>query len=211
MLPESHPDDLNPLKRVFLQEPFRDLSGSMVQLRSLVGTPMVIVMFPSFKTEDGRRSLLGIERMLSMWPERFIAIFVPYEDVETVRTAIVAEPGDMMFLFRADETGNPALVDKYADLFWDAELVAADFPLDPPQWHNVTPFYWIVDSSGTIREKLIDYSNERGVRMSELEEVLEALLGPPLPPTPATQPPERDTSVYEEEEMSPEIGEESGE
>jgi hypothetical protein len=75
-------------------------------------------------------------------------------------------------------------MDRYSEFFWDSQIISADFPLDPPSDHYTTPFYWIVDANGDIREKLIDYSDDRGVGLVEVEEVLSALLGPP-PQTPA--------------------------
>jgi len=178
VLPESHMDSEHPLKARFFQEPFRNLAGDMMQLDQLKGTPIVIVMFPSFLTEDGRRSLLGLEALQKAHQGRFRTVFVPVEDADTIRPAIVMDKEGMIFLFRAGDDGNLSLIDKYCDLFWDADIIAADFPNDPPEKHRTSPFYWVVDGSGVIREKLIDYSDARGVKLAELAEVLDALLGP---------------------------------
>ncbi len=186
VLPESHMDSGHPLKAKFFQEPFRNLAGDMMQLEQLKGTPIVIVMFPSFLTEDGRRSLLGLEALQKAHQGRFRTVFVPVEDADTIRPAIVMDKEGMIFLFRAGDDDNLSLIDKYCDLFWDADIIAADFPNDPPEKHRTSPFYWVVDASGVIREKLIDYSDARGVKLAELAEVLDALLGPPPEPGPQT-------------------------
>jgi len=177
ILPDRHADDANPLKVRFFQEPFRDLSGRMVQLENYKGTPLVIVVFPSFKTDDGRRSLVGMENLQREKENRFMTIFIPVENAETIGPSIVRDPGNMQFLFRADGSDNLSLADKYSDLFWNEELISADYPMESPSRHFVGPFYWIVDEDGIIREKLIDYSNERGVGIDEVSEVLDALLG----------------------------------
>ena len=179
VLPESHPDNSNPLKARFFQEPFRDLAGDMVQIENYVGVPLVIVIFPSFKTDDGRLSLVGMEALQRGRERQFFTIFIPVENADTIGPSIVRDPENMLFLFRANGMGNLSLADKYSSLFWNEELISADFPFDPASRHYVGPFYWIVDADGTIREKLIDYSNQRGVSVDEVGEVLDALLGPP--------------------------------
>ncbi len=181
-LPETHPDNVDLLKARFFQEPFRDLNGDMVQIDDLIGTPLVIVMFASFLTEDGKKSLLGLEAMQSDRYGQFRTIFIPFEGPELIRPSIIQAPEGMLFLFRADGSNNASLMDKYSDLFWDHEIISADFPIDPPELHHIMPFYWVVDGSGDIREKLIDYSNTRGIEITELAEVLNALIGPPPAP-----------------------------
>jgi len=178
-LPDSHTDNQNPLKSRFFQEAFRDLTGSMVQLNQMTGTPLVIAVFPSFLTDDGRRSLVGLETLQKNRTGQFKAVIIPVEGADTIRPVIMHDSEGMLFLFRAGDLDNPSLIDTYSGFFWNAELIAADFPGDPPAMHYTSPFYWIVDASGTIREKLIDYSDARGVEISELDEVLTALLGPP--------------------------------
>jgi len=178
VLPTSHPDNDSDLKNIFFQEPFRNMNGDMVQLRDLAGTPFVIVVFPSFLTEDGRASLLGIEAIQRSYGDRLKAVFIPVEDKETVAPVMKQNPGGMIFLFRDMGKGNLSLIDKYSDLFWNPDIIAADFPGDEPAAHHTSPFYWVVDADGNIREKLIDYSDTRGVGLHELVEVLKAMLGP---------------------------------
>ncbi len=184
VLPESHPDNIDPLKLRFFQEPFRNMDGEMVQIERFVGTPIIILMFPNFLTDDGRRSLLGLEALHRSRPGQFISIIIPQEDRETIEPAVQQKPDNMTILFRPGDNDNFSLIDRYSDFFWDPELIAADFPLDPPSKHHTSPFYWIVDETGAIREKLIDYSDSRGVGVVEVEQVLNALLGPPpeIPP-----------------------------
>jgi len=178
LLPESHPDNESAMKNLFFQEPFRNLNGEMVQLRDIAGTPMVLIMFPSFLTDDGRSSMLGIEAMQRSYGERMQAVFIPVEDKATVEPVLMQDPGGMLFLFRASDEGNLSLIDKYEEFFWDPDIIAADFPFDAPAAHHTSPFYWVVDAEGNIREKLIDYSDARGVGLEELAEVLDALIGP---------------------------------
>ena len=178
VLPRSHPDNESQLKDMFFQEPFRNLDNEMTQLHEHVGIPMVLIMFPSFLTDDGRTSLLGIESIQRSYPDTLRAVFIPMEDRDTIEPVLMQDPSGMMFLFRAAEGGNLSLIDKYENLFWDPDIIAADFPLDPAAAHHTSPFYWVIDADGNIREKLIDYSDARGVGLDELKEVLEALIGP---------------------------------
>jgi hypothetical protein len=207
-LPDAHPDNANPLKVRFFQEPFRDLAGNMVQIENYVGVPMVIVVFPSFKTDDGRRSLIGMEALQRGRERQFFTIFIPVESAETISPSIVRDPENMLFLFRANGLGNLSLADKYSSLFWNEELISADYPLEPASRHYVGPFYWIVDADGTIREKLIDYSNQRGVTAEEVGEVLDALLGPLSEAPPESEFP---ASSAETEELGNENAGETGE
>lgn len=174
-LPEAHADNLNPLKEDFFREPFRDLNDESVRVADLQGAPLIVVMFPSFRTEGGRRSLVELEAVLKRRGGSPKAVVVPVEEPEIVRPSIVSEPVDISFLFWEDGSSNLALLDKYTDLFWDRDIISADFPLDPPQKHHASPFYWIIDSAGTIREKLIDYSDKRGVKIDDIGVVLDAL------------------------------------
>ncbi len=176
ILPDAHSDDSNELKKHFFEEPFRDIGGGSRQLGSMEGTPMLIVMFPSFLTEDGRRSLLGLESLQAEFGTSLVTVIIPVEDADTIEPALKDVPEGMMFLFRVAGEGNLSLSDKYAEFFWDTDLIAADFPHDPEGRHRTGPFYWVVDSGMTIREKLIDYSDTSGVGTDEVREVLEALM-----------------------------------
>ena len=194
VLPDRHLDNDNPLKQRFFQEAFRDLDGNLVQLNNLKGQTLVISVFPSFMTNDGRKSLYGLESLLAQLKNRFLTVFIPLEDKNTILPSIVTPTDNMIFLFRAgSEETNLSLINRYRDFFWNPDIIAADFPLDKPQTHYTSPFYWIVDENGTIREKLVDYSDSRGVEIGEVREVLDALLGP-NPPDEAVQ-----ESIVEEE------------
>lgn len=179
VLPEMHSDNTHPLKDRFFQEAFRDLDGRIVQLSELHGKPLVICVYSSFLTDDGRRSLLGLEALLEDFHGRFITAFIPVEDRDIIQPSIKQISENMLFLFRAGGDGtNLSLVGRYGKLFWNHDIIAADFPLDKPETHYTSPFYWIIDENGVIREKLIDYSDSRGVGIGEVREVLNALLGP---------------------------------
>ncbi len=177
-LPNEHPDNSNPLKAEFFQERFVDLNGEPLCLDDLRGTPVVIMMFPVFRTEEGRTGLLGVEQLVRERGGQFQALVIPFDDPETVRSAITSEVEGLSFLFRADGSENHTLVKRYSDFFWDKDIIAVDFPLDPATMHQAAPFYWVVDRSGRIREKLIVYSIDEGVRPADLAQVMDALLGP---------------------------------
>ena len=201
VLPDAHSDNNHPLKNQFFQEPFIDLMGNELTLDSLRGIPLVIVMFPSFLTNDGKFSLMGMEALMKGRLGQFQAVFIPREDADTIRPTIMSEPKGMLFLFRQDGSDNYSLIDQYSGFFWNEGLISADFPLDSTERHLTSPFYWIVDSNGTIREKLIDYSDSTGVDILELETVLNALLGPPE--VIETTEPESSVSVTEPDELMP--------
>ncbi|MCX6646754.1 MAG: hypothetical protein NTY09_10410 [bacterium] len=188
VLPDRHIDNDNPLKLRFFQEAFRDLDGNLVQMNNLRGQTLVICVYSSFMTNDGRKSLLGLESLLALFKDRFLPVFIPLEDKETIQPSIVNAPDNMIFLFRAgSEESNLSLIDRYSSLFWNRDIIAADFPMDKPESHFTSPFYWIVDENGIIREKLIDYSDSRGVEIGEVREVLDALLGPNPPDEPVQE------------------------
>jgi hypothetical protein len=188
VLPDKHVDNDNPLKLRFFQEAFRDLNGNLIQLDRLLGQPLVICVYPSFMTNDGKKGLLGLESLLAQFKDRFLCVFIPMEDKETIQPSIVNASDKTLFLFRAgSEESNLSLIDRYAGLFWNRDIIAADFPNDRPEAHFTSPFYWIVDENGVIREKLIDYSDSKGVEIGEVKEVLDALLGPNPPDEPVQQ------------------------
>ena len=212
-LPVRHINNDHPLKNRFFQEAFRDLDGNLIQLNDFAGTPMVICVYSSFKTRDGQKSLLGLESLLAIFKDRFLTIVIPVESIETIEPSIVNASENMLFLFRAGGDGtNLSLVDKYAEFFWNHDIISADFPQDNPQNHYTSPFYWIVDENGVIREKLIDYSDTRGVVIGEVREVLEALLGPnPIDePVHVSTPPDESTLSIHETESSLSAGEIEG-
>lgn len=177
-LPNEHLDNSNPLKAGFFQERFVDLNGEPMCLDDLRGTPVIVMMFPVFRTEEGRSGLLGVEQLVRERGGQFQALVIPFDDPETVRSAITSEIEGLSFLFRADGSENHTLVKRYSDFFWDKDIIAVDFPLDPVTMHQAAPFYWVVDRSGRIREKLIVYSIDEGVRPVDLAQVMDALLGP---------------------------------
>ncbi len=177
-LPDAHEDNDHPMKEEFFRESFTDLSGKTVRLVGYRGSPLVIMMFPMFRTDEGRASLIALEKLVQVRQGQFVAMVIPFEDADTIRPVIRSDPGGMSFLYLDGGSDNLQLMDRYSDLFWDETIIAADFPHDLPSRHRACPFYWIVDRSGTIREKLIDYSLETGVRPVDLALVLDALLGP---------------------------------
>jgi hypothetical protein len=178
---QVHLDNRNPLKDAFFLEEFKDINGADINLENFRGTPIVILMFPSFRTQTGQDSLTLLEKLESERTGRFQAVVVPVEDADTIRPAIVSDPGSMWFLFRKNGKANWTLLDRYADLFWDKDIVSVDYPFDPIERHRASPFFWIVDKEGAIRAKLIDYSAIRSPSLEELEAVLDALslLGAP--------------------------------
>jgi len=186
-LPDAHPDNDAPLKQAFFQEPFQDLNGAEINLANFRGTPVVVLMFPSFRTEDGQESLLLLERLEKERTGQFQAVVVPIEGADIVRPAIIKDPQNMWFLFRKNGQPNWTLLDRYEGLFWDKDIISEDFPLDPAERHRANPFFLVIDREGTIREKLIDYSAGRPVSIADLEDVLNALLGPP-PASPSGAP-----------------------
>jgi hypothetical protein len=176
-LPSEHSDNANPLKIQFFREPFVDLNGKELTIEDFRGTPLVIMVYPFFRTDRGREGLMGLERLVRERQGQFQALVIPFEEKETIQPAIKSEMEGLSFVFRADGESNDTFIDKYSSLFWDENIISADFPLDPESIHQSCPFYWIVDRAGRIREKLIDYSGERGVRPVEVAMVLDALLG----------------------------------
>jgi hypothetical protein len=176
---QEHPDNLNPLKGDFFLEEFKDINGADINIENFRGTPLVILMFPSFRTQTGQASLTLLEKLEAERNGQFQAVVIPIEDAETIRPAIVSDPRNMWFLFRKNGKANWTLLDKYADLFWDRKIVTVDYPFDPIERHRASPFFWVVDSDGNIRTKLIDYSTVRSASLGELEAVLDALLGAP--------------------------------
>jgi len=177
VLPASHLDNSHPMKQAFFMEAFRDLDGKLVHLGDFRGTPMVILMFPSFRTSSGQESLLTLERVIKERKGTLIGVVIPVEKADDIKPAIVGNPEDIEFLFREGKS-NQSLLDKYSELFWDKGLIAVDYPWDRVEQHLSCPFFWVVDRSGTIREKLIDYSARRGITFADLVIVLDALLGP---------------------------------
>mgnify|MGYP000325654247 CR=1 FL=1 len=204
VLPDEHIDNQHQLKPDFFREPFVDMNGKEWTIADFRGTPLVIMMYPSFRTEKGRVGLLGLEMLVKERRGQFYAIVVPFESMETIRPAIKSEMEGLSFFFRANGKPNDTLIDRYSDFFWDERIISIDYPDNPASLHHSCPFYWIVDRSGRIREKLIDYSNRRGVRPVEVATVLDALLGvrifEPEPPV---------SSVESDIETSPDSSESS--
>ena len=178
-LPDAHQDNANPLKAELFQEPFKDIKGGDMKLDDLRGKPLVVLMFPSFRTMEGQESLYLLEQLHRKWPDQFQSAVIPYESADTVKPAIVKDPSNMWFLFRKGHT-NPSLLDHYSPLFWDTDIIMSDFPQDPPERHRTSPFFWIVDGTGTIREKLVCYSPEKKITIGDLSAVMTALIGPPV-------------------------------
>jgi len=199
-LPDRHANDLSPLKEEFFAEEFVDLNGEHITINDLVGNNIVVGMFTSFLTDDGQRSLVNLTNIQAGRSAQIISVFIPVESADIIRDAVVQESDGVLFLFRADGSQNYSLLDKYAGLFWDHDLIATDFPDDPPEHHYICPFYWVIDENGTIREKLIDYTNERSVFREEIEMVLNAMLGQPeRAQTDAPEPESIDVSTAEPE------------
>jgi hypothetical protein len=176
ILPQVHSDNVNPLKNDFLQEEFTDLTGDDVRISDYLGLPLLIAVHVSFKTDDGQDALLAIEALHRVWEGKFNAVILPMEKPDVIRQAIKSEKNYIHFLFRKENQNNLSLTEKYRDLFWDEDLIQQDYPDDSASRHHVSPFYWVIDVDGTIREKLIDYSDERSVDASEVAMVLEELL-----------------------------------
>ena len=181
-LSPAHPDNSNPLKEEFFHEPLKDIKGADITLANFRGTAIVILMFPIFRTGDGQRSLVMLEKLQKERGGQFQAVVLPKEDPDVIRPVIVKDPPSMWFLFRENGRPNWTLIDRYSSLFWDNGIVKQDFPFDPPENHRASPFFWVVDRDGNIREKLVDYSAKKGVEKAELDIVLNALLGAaPMP------------------------------
>ena len=196
VLPAAHLDNSHPMKQAFFMEAFRDLDGKLVHLGDFRGMPMVILMFPSFRTSSGQESLLTLERVIKERQGSLIGVVIPVEKAEDIKPAIVGNPEDIKFLFREGKS-NQSLLDKYSELFWDKGLIAVDYPWDRVEQHLSCPFFWVVDRSGTIREKLIDYSARRGITLADLASVLDAFLGPVV--SEASEEESVQSSVLEEE------------
>jgi hypothetical protein len=177
-LPAEHPDNTNPLKEKFFNEPLKDIKGADITLANFRGTSMVILMFPSFRTEDGQKGLVLLEKIQRERAGQFQGVVLPMEGSDVIKPEIVKDPASMWFLFRRDGKPNSTLLDRYSSLFWNEPVIRQDFPNEPPETHRASPFFWVVDRDGNIREKLVDYSAKTGVQEADLNMVLDALLGP---------------------------------
>lgn len=189
------------LKQQFFRERFKDLQGAEITIGGFIGTPVVLLMLPSFRTRSGHESLLALEKVRRNRQGQFQAVVIPIEGAETIKPAIKKDPKDMWFLFRANGKANSTLIDSYADLFWDEEIMKVDYPSDRPEKHRTSPFFWIIDENSVVRAKLIDYSGKANIKAEDIEIVLESLLGPS-----ESMPQLNDVSVSDKSNVSSSVG-----